>query len=180
MWPRCYMGTRSISALMLDRGLCQIILFHVCFDHKPLWNPAVLGRTPRPGAEPFPKPRPQPIFPRRARLHVPHTYNRWNAHHISGPCSYSAACAFQLWSSIVFPFGRGASPYTALSHSSVLFPQGVFLHIELCSMWDITWNISGYRSFWHHIHFHLMDVVRLLVIKDKINNIRSIELLLKT
>lgn len=61
--------------------------------------------------EPFPKPRPQPIFPRRVRLHVPHTYNRWNAHHISGPCSYSAACAFQLWCSIVFPTRPLASLY---------------------------------------------------------------------
>lgn len=33
---------------------------------------------------------------------APHTYKHRNVHHISGPCSFSAACVFQLWSTI-FP-----------------------------------------------------------------------------
>lgn len=80
--------------------------------------------------EPFPKPRPQPIFPKRVGLHVPHTYNRRNAHHISGPCSYSAACAFQLWASIVFPTSLRAS-YTVFSHSSVCFHTLLSVHRAL-------------------------------------------------
>lgn len=39
---------------MLDARLCQNFpLFHECFDHKPLWNPAVPGRTLRPGLNYF-------------------------------------------------------------------------------------------------------------------------------
>lgn len=38
---------------IVDSGLCQMILFHVCFDQKPLRNPAVLGRTPSPGQKHF-------------------------------------------------------------------------------------------------------------------------------
>lgn len=92
-------------------------------------------------AEPFPKPRPQPIFPRRVGLHVPHTYNHWNAHHISGPCSYSAACAFQLWSSIVFPISRRAATYTALSQSSVCFHKASF-STSSSTPRGIRWKIS--------------------------------------
>lgn len=46
--------THTISAWILDSGLCQTILFHVCFHQKPLRNPAALGRTQRPGQKHFP------------------------------------------------------------------------------------------------------------------------------
>lgn len=95
--------------------------FNVCLDHKRLWNPAVLGRTPRPGLNHFRNHDHSPFFPRGARLHVPHTYKGWNAHHISGLWSYSAACAFQLWSSIVFPTSLWASSHKTHSHNSTCF-----------------------------------------------------------
>lgn len=54
MWRRSYMGNVQASQhTCWIVGLCQMILFHVCFNHKPLRNPAVLGRTPRPGLNHF-------------------------------------------------------------------------------------------------------------------------------
>lgn len=99
-------------------------------------------------AEPFPKPWPQPIFPRRVGLHVPHTYNRWNAHHISEPCSYSTACAFQLWLSIVFHTSLRAASYTGLSQKSVCFYTAFFstsCHwIQLEIFWILTKTMRTY------------------------------------
>lgn len=46
---------------------------------------------------------------------APHTYNHWNSHHISGPRSFSAACAFQLWSSIVFPISCWATTLSQIA-----------------------------------------------------------------
>lgn len=51
---------------------------------------------------------------------APHTYKRWNVHHISGPYSFSAACVFQLWSTI-FPISSLALINMTLPHGSGYF-----------------------------------------------------------
>lgn len=115
-------------------------------------------------AEPFPKPQPQPIFPRRVRLHVPHTYNRWNAHHISGPCSYSAACAFQLcWEYCLTHQSRRL-------HHIHFFSCSIFQNIN--RLWDIMKCLSSQLKCLSHLtHCSLMTVVFLLNSKSRINHI---------
>lgn len=179
MWRRCYMGNVQASQhTCWIVGLCQMILFHVCFNHKPLRNPAVLGRTPRPGLNHFLNHDHSPSFQGEhgSMFHIHITVgmlatSQDHVHillHVLSSCErvLSFPSAAELQRIRYFLTARYAS--YSISAFQALHCVG---HI---------WNISPYASFWHPIHPPVTTVVCLLVSRKKGKEQCYIELLLKT
>lgn len=171
MWRRCYMG--NVQAF---QHKCWIVAFakrsfFMCVSIINLWNPAVLGRTPRPGLNHFLNHDHSLSFQGEhgSMFHIHITVgmlttSQDHVHillHVLSSCvrvlSFPSAAELQRIRYFL------TAPYASYSISA----------FQALHCVGYIWNISPYASFWHHIHPPVTTAVCLLVSsKKKKNNVK--------